>query len=111
MYVRISDFSQLLDDHGMFQSMRVMKHIHLRLFDMCKGPGWREVCVRYRDDVYFKCRLVPAPAEQFNKSPLYVSLALLKVSLLNTYNEYLTDCNFRYFSLAPLGAYSASGIY
>ena len=46
-----------------------------------------------------------------HKSPFYVSLALLKVSLLNTYNEHLTDCNFRYFSLAPLRVYSTSGIY
>ena len=110
-YVRIYEFWPVLDDHGMFQSIRVINDIHLHLFDMCKGPGWREVRVRYRDDVYFKCRLVPAPAEQFNKSPFYVSLALLKVSLLNTYNEHLTDCNFRYFSSAPLRVYSTSGNY
>ena len=38
-YVRISEFSPLLDYHGLFQSIRVMKHIHLRLFDVRKGPG------------------------------------------------------------------------
>ena len=88
-----------------------MKHIHLRLFDVRKGPGRWEGRVRYGNDIYFRCRLVPAPAEQFNKSPFYVSLPSLKVSLLNPYSEHLTDSNFRYFSLAPLGAYGASGIY
>ena len=33
----ISEFSLLLDDHGMFQSMRVLKRIHLRLFDVAKA--------------------------------------------------------------------------
>ena len=37
--VCISEFSPLLDDHRMLQSVRVMKHIHLRLFDIRKGSG------------------------------------------------------------------------
>ena len=38
-YVRISELSPLLDDHGVFQSMRVVKRIQLGLFDVPKGPG------------------------------------------------------------------------
>ena len=47
----ISEFSLLLDDHGMFQSMRVLKRIRLRLFDVRKGPGRWEGRVRGGDDI------------------------------------------------------------
>ena len=56
-YVRISEFSQLLDDHGMFRSIRVINDIHLHLFGMCKGPGWREGRVRCGNDFCYRCSL------------------------------------------------------
>ena len=89
--------------------MRVMKHIHLLLFGIRKGSGRREGRIHNGDDICFKYKLsMQAP---LHKSPFYVSLALLQVSLLNTYNGHLTDCNFRHLSLAPLRVYSTSGIY
>ena len=38
-YFKFLGFSLLLDDHGVFQSMRVLKRIRLGLFDVPKGPG------------------------------------------------------------------------
>ena len=38
-YFKFLGFSLLLDDHGVFQSMRVVKRIQLGLFDVLKGPG------------------------------------------------------------------------
>ena len=38
-YFKFLGFSLLLDDLGVFQSMRVMKRIQLGLFDVPKGPG------------------------------------------------------------------------
>ena len=50
-YVRISEFSLLLDDHGMFQSMQVTKCSYLRVFDVPKGPGGWEGRIRGGDDI------------------------------------------------------------
>ena len=81
--MRISEFSQHLDDHGMFQSIRVMKDIRLRVFDVRKGSERREGRVRTGDDICFRCSSVQA---QLHKSPFYVSFALLKVSRLSIEN-------------------------
>ena len=45
-YFKFLGFSLLLDDHGVFQSMRVVKRIQLGLFDVRKGSGEWEGRVR-----------------------------------------------------------------
>ena len=88
MYVRISEFSPLLDDHGMFQSMRVMKHIHLRLFDGRKGLGRWEGRVRGGDDI---CLDVNQPKHLLYKSPFSMYFALLKVRWLGIVDTLLVS--------------------
>ena len=71
----------------MFQSMRVMEQIHLRLFDVLKGPGWWEGRVRYRNDIYFRCSL--SMHALLRKSPFSMYFALSKVSRLSMVNTLL----------------------
>ena len=77
LYVRISEFSPLLDDHGVFQSMRDMRHIYLRLFDVRKGPGRWEGRVRRGDDI---CLDANQPKHLLYRSPFPMYFALPKVS-------------------------------
>ena len=87
-YVRISEFSTLLDDHGMFQSVRVMKDIHLHLFDVRKGPGRWEGRIHNEDDIYFRCSL---SLHQLHKSPFSVYSTPSKVRWLGIVNTLLVS--------------------
>ena len=87
MYVRISEFSPLLDDHGMFQSIRVMKVIRLRVFDLRKGPVRWEGLVRGGDDICYRCRL--SMCALLHKSPFSMYFTPSKVSRLSMVNSLL----------------------
>ena len=60
--------------------MRVMKHIHLHLFDVRKCPGRWEERARDGDDICFKCGSVHA---LLHKSPFFMYFVLSKVSRLS----------------------------
>ena len=82
----------------MFQSMRVMKHIHLRLFDLRKGPVRWEGRVRDGDDICFRCSLsMHAP---LHKSPFSMYFVPSKVSRLSMVNTLLIVMSFTFFSTA-----------
>ena len=87
--MRISEFSQLLDDHGMLQSIRVMKDIRLRVFEVRKGSERRR---RYS----FQMQSDHAP---LHKSPIYVSFALSKVSTLSMVNTLLIVTSAAFLAL------------
>ena len=70
----------------MFQSMRVMKDIHLSLFDGRKGPGWWEGRVRGGDDIYFRCSL---SMHLLYRSLFSIYFAPSKVSRLSMVNTSL----------------------
>ena len=78
--------------------MRVLKRIHLRLFDVRKVPGWREGRIHNGDDICFKCSLsMHAPQ---HKSPFSMYFTPSKVSRLNMVNTLLIVMSFTF--LAPL---------
>ena len=91
-----SELSPLLDDHGMFHSMHVLKRIHLRPFDVRKGPGRWEGRVRYGNDIYFRCSLsIHAP---LHKSPFSMYFTPSKVSRLNKVNTLLIVMSFTFLA-------------
>ena len=58
-YFKFHFFSLLLDDHGIFKSMRVMKRIRLRLFDVRKGSGRWEEHVRDASVIFLLMQIGP----------------------------------------------------
>ena len=86
-YFKFLVFSLLLDDHKIFQSMRVMKHIHLRFFDVRKDPGWWEGRIRYGHDICYRCRL--SMCALLHKSPFSMYFTPSKVSRLSMVNTLL----------------------
>ena len=86
MYVRISEFSQLLDDHGMFRSIRVINDIHLHLFDVRKARGGREERVRGGDDI---CLDVNLPKHLLYRSPFSIYFTLSEVGWLGIFDTLL----------------------
>ena len=78
----------------MFQSVRVMKHIHLRLFDVLKGPGWWEGRVRGGDDI---CLDIDQPKHLLYRSPFCMYLTLSKVSRLSMVNTLFIETSTTIF--------------
>ena len=76
-YFKFLGFSLLLDDHGVFQSMRVVKRIQLGLFDVRKGSGEWEGRVHCGNDICFRCSL---SMRLLYRSPFVMYFALSKVS-------------------------------
>ena len=97
-YFKSLGFSLLLDDHGMFQSMRVVKRIQLGLFGIRRGSRRREGRIHNGDDICFKCSL-PMHAPQ-HKSPFSMYFVPSKVSRLSMVKILLIVMSFTFFSTA-----------
>ena len=70
----------------MFQSVRVMKHIHLRLFDVRKCPGRWGGRVRGGRDICLDDKL---PKHLLYRLPFSIYFALSEVSRLSMVNTLL----------------------
>ena len=72
----------------MFQSIRVMKHIHLRLFDVRKARGGREERVRGGDDI---CLAINQPKHLLYRSPFSIYFTPSKVRWLGIVDTLLVS--------------------
>ena len=97
--MRIYEFWPVLDDHGMFQSIRVMKRIHLHLFDVRKVSVRWEGRVRDGDDIYFRCSLSMC---LLYRSPFVMYFALSKVSRLSMVITLLIVTSAAFFLEPPI---------
>ena len=94
---QVSRFSLLLDDHRVFQSMRVVKRIQLGLFDVPKGPGVVGRAHPQRRRYLFQMQSVHAPQ---HKSPFSMYFTPSKVSRMSMVNTLLIVMSFTFFSTA-----------